>query len=246
MSMKAILTMGACVGAVLMAQAGEPEKPASFKNTLSAGLTAADGNSETMQANASLVSEGEKQGLGSVRAGIEANYGETTRDDVKETTVNNAKAFANVKKTFSPLTFGSVDASVMQDEIADVDYRATLGPGLGTYAFKRDVCSLSFEAGPAYVWEKVGGASDDYLALRFAERLTLAPGATAKFWQSAEYLPKASDFGDYLLNGEIGAEAAMNARLNLRLVFQDKYDSTPAPGYEENDLAVIAGVSVSL
>lgn len=244
--MKRMLIVCACAWAVAVVQAEEAAKPAAFATKLSAGLTLADGNSESLQANASLISEGEKQGLGSVRAGIEANYGETTKDDVEETTINNARAFVNTRKTLSPLTFGVLDLSVLRDDIADVDYRVTVSPGLGAYAFKRDTCSLAFEAGPAYVWEKVGGVSDDYLALRFAERFTVAPSATSKLWQAVEYIPKASDFGDYLLSAEIGAEAALNARLNLRLVFQDKYDSTPAEGLEENDLVVIAGASVSL
>jgi hypothetical protein len=37
----------------------------------------------------------------------------------------------------------------------------------------------------------------------------------------------------------------MNAHLNLRLVLQDKYDSTPGAGLEENDVALIAGISLS-
>ena len=38
----------------------------------------------------------------------------------------------------------------------------------------------------------------------------------------------------------------MNDRLTLRVVVQDKYDSTPAAGAEHNDLSVIAGIGVNL
>jgi hypothetical protein len=80
----------------------------------------------------------------------------------------------------------------------------------------------------------------------------------AKIWQSAEYLPKANDFGDYLLSAEVGAEAAMNSRVSLRIVLQDKYDSTPAivladkndsasgSALNANDLTLIAGVAIKL
>ncbi len=63
-------------------------------------MTLTDGNSETLGANASLVAEGEKEGLGSVIAGAEVNYGEsrltteatdaggtTTVSETNETTV---------------------------------------------------------------------------------------------------------------------------------------------------------------
>ena len=233
--------------------------PQGLATALNAGLTMTDGNSETMAANVGLKTEGEKEGLGSVLAGAEFNYGESTvktettdeagvvtveEDDEK--TIENAKVFANVKKTLSPRTFASLDATALYDDVADVDYRATLSPGLGAYLVKNDKRELSLEAGPAYVWEEVGGVSDDYLALRFAERYVCQALTNAKLVQALEYLPEAQDFDNYLLVGEIGVEAAMNERLSLRVVLQNKYDNTPAPGKERNDLSLIAGIGIVL
>ena len=59
-------------------------------------------------------------------------------------------------------------------------------------------------------------------------------------------MPEASDFDNYLLTGEVGAEADINDRLSLRVVLQDRYDSTPAAGKERNDLSLIAGLGFSL
>lgn len=264
--MKKFLMILAAVGLAVSAPAAEKkaEKAAAakkdgFTTALNAGLTLTDGNSETLAANASLVTEGEKQGLGSVRAGVEGNYGESTTTrtttaadgtatttDESDKTVDNAKIFANVKKTLSPRTFAALDASALYDDIALVDYRAMLGPGLGAYLVKNDKRELSLEAGPSYVWEKVDGISDDYLALRFAERYTCQATKTAKLVQALEYTPEAGDFNNYLLTGEVGIEAAMNAHLNLRVVVQDKYDSTPAAGAEYNDVSLIAGLGLTL
>ena len=58
--------------------------------------------------------------------------------------------------------------------------------------------------------------------------------------------PAAEDFDNYLLTGEIGVEAAISDHLSLRVVVQDKYDNTPAPGAERNDLSLIAGLGLSL
>lgn len=224
------------------------EAPAAtgFKTSLNLGATLNDGNSETLNANGSLVTEGEKDGLGSVRAGVEANYGESTVDGETDTTVENAKAFANAKKTLSERTYASLDGSVLYDDVASIDYRAVLSPALGVYLIKEADLSLSLDAGPAYVWEEVGGVSDDYLALRFAERFDYTISETSKFWQSLEFLPRADDFDDYLLNAEVGVEAAINSSMKLRLVLQNKYDSTPAAELEKNDLALIAGFGLTL
>ena len=56
------------------AAAKEPAKPA-LETKLNASLALTDGNSETLAENVSLVMEGEKEGLGSVLASIENNYG---------------------------------------------------------------------------------------------------------------------------------------------------------------------------
>jgi len=230
------------VSAMSMAQ----EDVKGFNHALSLGVTLTDGNSETLQVNAALVTEGEKEGLGSVRAGVAANYGESTVDEQTETTIENARLFANVKKTISPKTFASLDGTLLYDDIAAIDYRGIIAPGLGTYLVKGDSTALYFEIGPAYVWEKVADVRDDYLALRLAQRLDQALSATARMWQSAEYVPKADAFDDYLLNAEAGVEAAVNSRVNLRVVLQNKYDSTPAMDLEKNDLTLIAGIRVSL
>jgi putative salt-induced outer membrane protein YdiY len=233
---------------VVATVASAQEKAAGgFKNTLSLGATMTDGNSETLQLNGALVSEGEKPGLGSVRMGIEGNYGENTNTNgTKDTTVKNAKAFINVKKTITERTFGSLDATALYDEIAKIDYRVTVGPGLGAYLVKNDKVTLSMEVAPSYVWEEVADVFDGYFAIRFAERATWLFSTASKAWQSVEYLPKASDFNDYLLSGEVGVEAPLSAGINLRLVLQDKYDNTPGADMERNDLALVAGVSVSL
>lgn len=249
------LLMVMAVAGALATGTSPGEELSSSATRLSVGATLTDGNSETMQANASLVTEGEKEGLGTLRAGIEANYGETTTRTTAEdgaitentdTTIDNARIFAGARKTITPRTFGSVDAAVVHDDIAEVDYRVTIGPGLGMYMIKNESTSLSAEAGPSYIWEEVAKVTDDYLAVRFGERLEYAFSKTAKVWQSVEYLPKADDFDDYLLNVEVGAEAALNSHLNLRLVLQNKHDSTPGEGLERNDLVLIGGVSLSL
>lgn len=235
--MGTVLMLGSVVGA---------EEADGMETTFAAGLALTDGNSETMQANASLVTVGEKDGLGSVRAGVEGNYGETTVAGKDQTNVENARAFANAKKTLTEMTFASLDGTVLYDDIALVDYRATIGPALGVYLIKDDATKLSVEAGVSYVWEEVAKIDDDYVALRAAERFDHAFSETAKIWQSAEYLPQANDTDNYLLNAELGVEAAMNASLNLRIVLQDKYDSQPALGLDRNDISLIAGVSVNL
>lgn len=222
------------------------EEEKGLDTTFSVGVTLTDGNSETLQGNASIVSEGEKEGLGSVRFGAEGNYGKSRVDGQRDTTTENAKVFGNAKKTLSEMTFAYLDGSVLYDDMAEIDYRAIAGPGLGLYLIKTDDIKLSIEAGLSYVWEEVADESDDYLAFRLAQRLDYKLTETAKIWQSLEYLPQADDFENNLITAELGIEAALSTRMSLRFVLQDTYDSSPGEGLEYNDVTLISGISVKL
>lgn len=234
--------LAAVTGAAAVA-AQEPA-PGTLKTSLNIGLSLTEGNSENRVANIALLTEGEKPHLGSMRAGLDGNYGEARVGGARETTVENARAFVNVRKTLSERTFAYADATVLHDDIARIAYRATLGPGGGVYWIKNDSTSLSAEVGLSYIWEKVAGTRHDFVALRLAESFTRSLSPTARLWQSLEALPQIEDFSHYLLKAEIGIEAAINSRLSLRIAIQDQYDSDPAPDTKKNDVSLVAGISV--
>lgn len=242
-----------------LARAQEASDGKTFDTTVSIGATLTEGNSDTMAVHGSVIATGEKEGLGSIRAGVEGNYGETTvretytdgagntRDRERdETNIENLRGYVNLRKTLSEMTFVYADSSALYDDIAAVDYRIMAGPGLGMYLLKNERSALSFEAGASYLWEEVDEVSDDYAILRLSERFEHKLSETAHFWQSLEYLPEFSDFDNYLMIGEVGIDAAINAHMSLRLVLQDTYDSTPGAGLKHNDLTLIAAVGIRL
>ena len=224
-----------------------------WKTIVTAGANVTRGNSETMLINGAVISAF-KQDKDEARVGVEANYGETrttqgsgTNETKKtDTNVNNARAFSEYRRLLTDRTYAYGNAELLQDDVAAIDYRLMVGPGIGRYFIENDAQKLSGEIGPTYIKQKLAGKTDDTVALRLAERYELKLSATASLWESAEYLPSLDDLSRYLLNAEVGAEAAMNTRLSLRIVLQDKYNSDPAPGKDENDLALIAGFSYKL
>jgi hypothetical protein len=198
-----------------------------------------------MTGNFSIGTEGEKEKLGNMRAGINANYGESKKDGESTKNVKNLKAGFNVKKTFSPMFFAALDASYLYDGIAKTDYRIPVSPACGAYMIKKDYSSLYMEAGPSYVWEKLDGLKNDYFALRLAGRFDYKLIETAKTWESIEYICPADDLGDYLLNAEAGCEAALSTMMSLRAVLNYKGDSTPAPGKKKRDTALIGRLGIN-
>jgi len=57
-----------------------------------------------------------------------------------------------------------------------------------------------------------------------------------------EFLPQVDKFKNYLLNAELGAEAALTKKLSLRSYIQDNYVNIPAQGHLKNDVKLIAAL----
>src|SRR5205085_2238992 len=82
-------------------------------------------------------------------------------------------------------------------------------PGLGYYFIKSDRTSLRGEIGPSFIYENRGGVTHGYVALRLAERFEHKLSETAHLWESVEFLPQVDKFKNYLINAELGVEAAL-------------------------------------
>jgi len=236
--------------AVAIADGSRGQERPEWDTTVAAGVSLTRGNSRTMLLNGSVITE-RKGAPDELKFGAEANYGETEVTDTNgtksmEANVQNARGFADYRRLLTARDFAYLGVELRHDDIAGLDYRLVAGPGVGRYWLKGERQRLMTELGAAYVREKQAGDTDDRVVLRLAERYEWKLSATAKLWEAVEYLPALEDFERYLLNGEIGIEAAVNTRVSLRLVAQDKYNSEPAPGSDANDLLVIGALTCKL
>ena len=180
----------ALLASALASLAFADDDASAFSTTLSLGANLTDGNSDTLALTARLQNETTfAESWKSVLA-AEANYGETE----SEKNVDNAKIQENIQKSFNSLLYAAIDASAAYDDIALLDYRFVLGPAAGLHVIATDPFTLDVEVGPSYVWEKLDDETDDYLAVRFAERAAWTISETSKLVQDLEYLPKADYF----------------------------------------------------
>ncbi|NLB60154.1 MAG: DUF481 domain-containing protein, partial [Lentisphaerae bacterium] len=151
------------------------------------------------------------------------------------------------KFLFSERNYAYLHGELGQGRIAAIDYRAVLGPALGLYLCQSARQSLSLELGAAYVRQvKQDEPAEDTANLRVAQYYEIKLPANAKLWEMIEVLPAFEDFDNFLLNCELGAEAALSERVNLRLVFTDKFNNQPATDKQRNDLQLIGGVGIKL
>ena len=247
----ALLAIGSlCCLPAMSAMAEESTEESPWDRSVSLGLTLKSGNSESLTVNGALTGE-RSTDKDVLRLGLQGNYGETEIEDETETTAQDAKAYAQYNRNVTDRFYWLVASSIEHDKVADVDYRITVGPGIGVYLVKTDNNSLGIDVGPTYIREELGdGTEDDKASLRVSERFDLKLSENAKVWQSVEYLADVQgdddedidSFDDYLLNVEIGVEAALVSALSVRVVFQDKYDNEPATGRKHNDIALITSL----
>ena len=203
-----------------------------------AGLTLTRGNSKTLLTTANLMGA-KKWDQNELGLGVDGAYGEN--DNVKN--VESLHGFGQYNRLFTERFFGYLRLEGLHDGIADINYRVSVGPGVGYYFVKNTNTTLRAEVGPGYIYERDGdGSTHSYMSLRLAERFDQKLSATAKLWESVEILPQVDKFSNYIINAEIGVEAAMTTKLALQTYVQDTYHSEPAAGRQKNDLKLVAGV----
>ena len=253
---KTLLAVTLATAAIHAGLAQEPAATApkpKWETTAAAGLTLTSGNSETFLATLTLDTKrkweqdefgaGLAFGYGESEVEVDDGAGGTITSDEKTTQFGTV--YTQYNHLFNDRLYAGLRADAGYDTIAGVEYRVKVSPLVGYYFIKNEKTSLAGEIGPTYVLESLEDEdTNDYIALRIADRFEHKFSKTTKVWQNAEYLPDVENWTDkYLIIAELGVDAAITAKLSLRVVLQDTYDSQPAAGREHNDLRLIAGLA---
>jgi putative salt-induced outer membrane protein YdiY len=219
----------------------QTNSPPKWDVSAAAGLTLTKGNSDTVLFT--LTGRGDKKwAANELHLGLDATYGET--EDVKNN--ESLRGFAQYNRLFTERWYGYLRGDGLHDGIADIEYRFTIGPGVGYYFIKNPTTRFSLEGGPAAVFEKQGSDTHSYFTARIAEQFEHKFNDRVRIWEMLEFLPQVDRFENFIINGEVGVETALSKAWALRVVLQDTYDNEPAPGRDENDLKLIVAVAWKL
>ena len=224
------------------------KKIGEWDNSVAIGFNMTSGNSET-KLFTFLGNTAYEKDKDIVIGAITYNYGEdkgTIQDDGSNTTRNDFRASGQYNRLLSEKTFLGIGSKFFYDEIADIDYRVFIDPSAGYYLLKDNTFKFRLEAGPSYVFEKVGGVVDNYLAPRVADRFEWAISCTSKLYQAAEILFDVNDSQNYIINAEVGAEAALSTSMSLVFLLRETFDNQPAAGREKDDLAFISALKFAI
>jgi putative salt-induced outer membrane protein YdiY len=220
-----------------------PEKKYPWESSVSVGLTVTRGNSQTLLFTADFLTQ-KKTPNDEYMFGLGGAYGnqKTSQADTAET-VNDYKVFGQWNHLFTERFYGYVRADALRDHVADLDYRFTVGPGVGYYLLKSTNTFLATEAGATYEAEHLGSKSDSFATVRLAERFEHKFNDRARVWENLEFLPQVDRIDNSIVNFEIGLEASLSKAFALKTYLDDTYQTQPAAGRQKNDVKIVAAVA---
>jgi putative salt-induced outer membrane protein YdiY len=221
-----------------------------WESSAGMGLTLTRGNSKTLMFTANVLTQ-RKGPKNEISLGADGTYGENTDQETDDTdrTAGMAHGFAQYNYLFTERFYGLARLDALHDAVANIHYRLSFSPGVGYYFIKNPKTFLAGEVGPGFVTERVHNdfynRDDDqeYMTIRFAERFEHKFSSSVRLWQSAEFIPQIDRWRNYIINAEIGIEAALSKKLSLRTYVQDTYDNEPAEGRKKNDIKLVSALA---
>jgi len=237
---KLLLIATAALAAANAASAAD-ENPTAWKSTAGISVAIARGNARSTLVGGNILTS-KKWDRNEISAGLNGAYGDA--DGNKN--VENLGIFGQYNRLITDRWYfgGRVDG--MTDTIAGIDYRATISPTLGYYVIKKTDTTLAFEAGPSLILENLKSRnSEQYLALRLAEKFHHKFNEHVTLDQYAEILPRVDKFDDFVVNAWATLSAKLSGNLSSTITLKNQYRSRPAQDRLKNDIQLLAGVSYS-
>ena len=235
-SVLAILAMSSHAGDTNQIAVVSTNQPA-WESSIAAGLSLTRGNSDTLLTTAAFKTR-KKTPANEFMFGVDGSYGKN--DSVKNN--ETLHGVGQYNHLFGKRFYDFFNLEGLHDDIADLQYRCTLSPGAGYYFLKETNTTLAGEIGPSLIFQRLGGVDTAYASLRLAERFEHKFDNGARVWERVEFLPQVNKLENFLVNAEIGAEAALTKTFSLRVTLQDNFVNQPAPGRKDNDVKLISSV----
>lgn len=210
-----------------------------WDTTAAFNLSLASGNADNLQLGLSIKGAYRQYDYETFMEGIytySQNDSETSADSLRTKIQHNRKLSERV-------FLGGV-LGYFHDDLANVAYRLTPTVTAGYYLHDSNDLTLSLEVGPGYLFEEVGGGSDSFFTLNFAEKLTWKINNFLTFKQSLGAIANPSEESDYILTANASLETKVTKSFTWQVAFAWTRDNTPANEREKDDTTLTSGFSV--
>lgn len=210
-----------------------------WTNTAALTLSMADGNSDNLNTTASY-DAALRRDLGEFFFTGTYSYAEADNTASADSLITRTQ----FNKLLTDNTYLGIGLGLLRDDIANIDYRLTPAVTLGHYFIKEDHLTLSFEVGPGYTFEKVGGITDDYFSIVAGEKLVWEINKRISLKQSLTGHINPSDTDDYNLVADLALDTDISKHLAWRIAASWSFDNTPANDSDKDDITLSSGITV--
>ncbi len=218
-----------------------PEEPVTWKGNITLGGNWQDGNTDTMNvsAGATAVRRSDND-----RFLINFLFNKSEDDGIK--TSENTYGQLKYDYFLSPKWYLYLNVDMLSDEFKDINFRTSVGPGVGYQFWEGDDKSVGLEAGVSYTNEdRDVGVDTDWLAARVGVNFLYRLFDRVLFVDQFVIYPNLDDTGEYTLRNEASLVTDIGASWAFRLSNIWERDSNPGPTLEQDDFTWILGLQYS-
>jgi len=213
-----------------------PPPPPVWTGSFGAGLAITQGNKDTSNFNLSFDLKRDPKTRTVFKA--EGLYILATEDG--EENADRGIVAARLERLITERVYLFAQLGYVRDRFKDIDYIVAPTAGIGYKVVATDRTTFDVDTSVGMMFEKNTGLElESDGAVTLAEKFSHKLSANAVITQGSNALWKMDDFGDALYTFSAGVAASVTTRVQLKLEFQDVYQSRPTGDADKNDIAFI-------
>lgn len=218
-----------------------PAVQAAWKGNVTLGGNWQDGNTETVNLSA---------GANAVRRTAQdrflLNFLYNIAEENGHRTAENTYGQLKYDYYLDPVWYLYLNIDMLLDKFKDINFRTSVGPGVGYQVWERDGRELAFEAGVSYTSEdRDEGEDSDWLSARLGINFLYRLFARVVFTDQFVLYPNLDDTGEYTLRNEAALVTDIGASWAFKFSNIWERDSDPGQDLEEDDFTWILGLQYS-
>ena len=218
-----------------------PKKTVAWKGNVTLGGNMQSGNSDTMNVSAGGLAVRRTE---NDRFLLSLLYNRT--EDSGQRTAENTYGQLKYDYFLNPKWYLYLNIDMLADEFKDIQFRTTVGPGVGYQIWDEENKALSLEAGVSYTSEDRDlGEDNEWVSARIGVNFLKKLFDRVLFTDQAVIYPSLEDSGEYILRNEASLITDIGTSLAFKLSNIWERNSNPEPGLDQDDFTWILGLQYS-
>jgi len=218
-----------------------PIEPASWKGNITIGGNWQDGNTDTMNISAGALAVRKTD-----NDRFLINFLYNSSEDSGTRTAENTYGQLKYDYFLNPKWYLYLNVDMLSDEFKDINFRTSVGPGVGYQIWEDDDKALGLEAGISYTSEdRDVGEDNDWISARIGANFLYRLFSNILFTDQFIIYPNLDDTGEYTLRNEAALVTDIGASWAFRLSNIWERNSDPGPDLEQDDFTSILGLQYS-